>query len=88
MTGMHCHSKRAEFKAKLDVSGDAVRDLVRRILRESLEEQMTEALGTEERADLWSCGLCFGYGNWFWRRGSVGLSFAFLVACLLHWSPV
>ena len=79
MTGMHCHLKRAEFKAVLDVSGDAVRNLVRRILQEIREEEMTEALGTEERANLWSCWLCFGYGNWFRRRGSVGLSFAFRV---------
>ena len=79
MTGMHCHLKRAEFKAVLDVSGDAVRNLVRRTLQEIREEEVTEALGAEERATLWSCGLFFGYRNWFWRRGSVGLRFAFRV---------
>ena len=50
MTRMHSRLKQADFKAELEVGGDAVRELVRSALQEILEEEMTEALGAEKRA--------------------------------------
>ena len=51
MTGIHSRSKFAEFTARLESGGVAVRDLVRGVVWEILEEEMTEALGPTGRLE-------------------------------------